>query len=187
VLQLPEVGLSVAVLDTLDDPLVELPVTTHDPPVGHDNPEIATKPGGGAALLQVAPALVLAKKTGAVAPELWAPAATQDVADEHETSRTEADAAGNVTALKVAPPSVVSMASPGTFGTEKPDAFGPTATQTVDDGQVMERSWPVPPFTAATVHVNPASWLTRTFEPTAMHVVVVGQAMSAIPATKAGT
>ena len=50
-----------------------------------------------------------------------------------------------MTALKVVPPSLVSMASPGNAGLAGPSAFGPTATHVEVDGQVIEKSCPEPP------------------------------------------
>jgi hypothetical protein len=143
--------------------------------------------GGAVALAQLAPPLVLDKKTGVLAPVPMAPPATHEAAVEQETSKTEAEAGGKVTAAKVVPPSVVSMALPGALGLFTPEALGPTAIQVVALGQVIESSCPVPPLTATGVQVAPASLLTRTLEPTAIHRVAVGQAIEATPATKDGT
>jgi hypothetical protein len=181
------VGLKAAVLEVTAVPLLVLPTAIHAPPEGHDSPATPMNFGGAVALTQLAPPLVLERKTGAAAPVPMAPPATHEVAEAQETSKTAALATGNVTALKVLPPSVVSTASPGAAGLFVPTGLGPTATQRLTLGQVMDRSCPVPPLTATGVQVVPASLLTRTFEPTAMQRVAVVQAIAAIPATKEGT
>jgi hypothetical protein len=53
--------------------------------------------------------------------------------------------------------------------------------------QLMENSCEMPPPMPGSLHVAPPSWLTMTLEPTPMHVVVVGQATAAIPATLLGS
>jgi hypothetical protein len=121
-------------------PLAALPTATHDPPDGHEMSEMALNDGGGVALAQVEPPSELLRKTGAVAKLPVAPPATQLVDDEQETLKTLADDAGSATDLKVDPPSVVSIASPGKVGSVGPSAFGPTATHVELDGHVIENS-----------------------------------------------
>jgi hypothetical protein len=136
---------------------------------------------------QLDPPSVEDKKTGALAPVPMAPLATHEVAEAHDTSKTDALDAGSVTAENVLPPSVVSTASPGAAGSLAPIGLGPTAMHNELVGHEMDSSCPAPPLTATGVQVAPASLETKTFEPTAMHWVAVGQATSAMPATEAGT
>jgi hypothetical protein len=121
-------------------PFMVLPTATQDPPEGQANPAIPTNPGGAAASAQLAPPFALVRKTGAVAPVPIAPPATQAVAEEHETSKTEADENGRSIDVNVLPPSVVSMASPGASGFVTPLGLGPTATQRRLVGHEIEKS-----------------------------------------------
>jgi hypothetical protein len=97
-------------------PLAVWPTATHGPPLGQARPATAVKLGGADPVVQVEPPSALVRKTGALAPVAVAPEAEQAVGDAQETSKTEAEPAGSVTTLKVAPPSVVSTASPGAVG-----------------------------------------------------------------------
>jgi hypothetical protein len=180
------VELSDAEVGAVDVPCATLPTATHDPEGGHERPDTAVNFGGGVALLQVDPPFELAMNTGAAAPVSVAPAPTHAVADWQETSKIDAEPAGSVADWKVDPPFVVSTASPGALRLNSPAPLGPTATQVVALAQLMERSWPMPPSTGAMVHVFPPLVLTRTLEPTAMHVVAVGQATAATAATLVG-
>jgi hypothetical protein len=134
--------------------------------------------GGGVALFQVDPPSLLKTNTGTEAPDPVAPAPMHDVADWHDTSKIEADPVGKVTVWKVDPPSVVSTALPDALELKRLSPLGPTATHVVVLAQLIENSCPMPPVAGTMFQFWPPSVLTRTFDPTAIHVFAVGQAIS---------
>jgi hypothetical protein len=141
--------------------------------------------GGGVAFAHDEPPSLLVMNTGVDAPWPTAPEATH-VEDVHETSKTDADEAGRVTALKVLPPSVVWTASADNPGSSSPPEFGPTAMQLCSEVQEMEKSWFALPLTATSFQVCPPSWLTTMPEPTPIHVVGLGHAKPTTPKTLFG-
>jgi hypothetical protein len=120
-------------------PAAWLPVATHGPLLMQSRALSPRKSGGAVAFAQDEPPSLLVTKGGADAPWPTAPDA-KHVEDVHDTSNTEADEAGRVTALKVLPPSVVRTASAGNVGSASPPGFGPTAIQLCADAHEIENS-----------------------------------------------